>query len=171
MKLFDRSQPENLWYICGDFGKMQGDYDADSCKLTGQEYVVCRELQKNADGVYTRTDTFQNISDRELTVRCLKSRFVLEGGDYEVYTQYNGWMNESRGKWQPLVTQVTARCPSVRTSLSASPFAAIWNNQTNRGIAFHLLPESTWEISVSCNPVPGGKSYIQVEMGIDAPNF
>lgn len=171
MKLFDKSQGENLWYVCGDFGKMQGEFSADPYLLKGDGYEISQKLQNNTDGVYTRRDTFYNTSERELTVNCLKSRFVLEGGDYEVYTQYNGWMNESRGKWQPLVTQITARCPSVRTALGANPFVAIWNHQTNRGVAFHLLPESTWEISVSLNPIPGAKSYVQVEMGIEAPNL
>lgn len=171
MKLFDKSQGENLWYVCGDFGKMQGEFSADPYLLKGDGYEISQKLQNNTDGVYTRRDTFYNTSERELTVNCLKSRFVLEGGDYEVYTQYNGWMNESRGKWQPLVTQVTACCPSVRTALGANPFVAIWNHQTNRGVAFHLLPESTWEISVSLNPIPGAKSYVQVEMGIEAPNL
>ncbi len=171
MKVFDKSQAENLWYCCGDFGQMQGVFSRDTCTLKGDGYELSQELRKNADGVYTRRDTFRNTSEKNITLHCLKSRFVLEGGDYEVYTQYNGWMNESRGKWQSLVTQVAVGSPSVRTALSANPFVALWNNQTNRGIAFHLLPESTWEMRVSCNPIPGGKSYIQVEMGIDAPNL
>lgn len=171
MKLFDKSKAENLWYFCGDFGEMQGEFLANPYTLKGDAYEISQTLEKNADGVFTRRDMLCNTSQKDLTLYCLKSRFVLEGGDYEVYTQYNGWMNESRGKWQRLATEITARSRSVRTSQGANPFVALWNNQTNRGIAFHLLPKSAWEISVSCNPLPAAKSYIQVEMGIDAPNM
>ena len=171
MKLFDESKAEKLWYLCGDFGKMGGEFLRHPCALKGDGYEISQRVRENADGVYTRRDTLRNTSEHDLTLSCLKSRFVLEGGDYEVYTQYNGWMNESSGKWQRLITEIAARSSSIRTSLGAAPFAAVWNNQTGRGIVFHLLPESTWEISVSCNPVPGARSYIQVEMGIDAPNL
>ncbi|MBO6365808.1 alpha-galactosidase, partial [Enterococcus faecalis] len=45
------------------------------------------------------------------------------------------------------------------------------HKQTNRGIAFHLIPNSSWEIAVSMNAIPGLHSYIQVEMGIDSDNL
>ena len=171
MKLFDKTKPENLWYICSDLGEQNGEFTQGPYVLKAEGYTVSQTLDKNEDGVYTRKDILQNTSDTERVFSCVKSRFVLEAGDYEVYTQYNSWMNESRGGWQPLVTEVTARCGSVRTSHSANPFIAIWNNQTNRGIAFHLLPKSTWEMRVSRVAIPGPKSFLQVEMGIDAPNF
>ena len=171
MKLFDKTKAENLWYVCGDFGAMQGEFSADPYGLKGEGYEITQELQKNADGVFTRRDALRNTSDRNLTVYSVKSRFVLDAGDYEVYTQYNSWMNESRGSWQKLVTEVTAHSASVRTSHSANPVIAIWNNQTNRGIVFHLLPKSTWEMRVSRVAIPGPKSFLQVEMGIDAANF
>lgn len=171
MKLFDKTKADNLWYLCSNLGEMKGEFSAEPYMLKGNGYEIRQTLNKNADGVYTRKDTLYNTSGAELTLSCLKSRFVMDGGDYEVYTQYNGWMNESRGKWQPLVTEVAARSRSVRTSQGSNPFVALWNKQTNRGIAFHLLPKSAWEISVSCNPLPAAKSYIQIEMGIDAPNM
>ena len=171
MKIFNKTNARNLWYLCGDFGDMSGEFSNDPYMLKSEDYTVTQEVSKNADGVYERRDKFKNISDKALTLSCLKSRFVLEGGEYEVYTQNNIWQNESQGQWQNLVTQIVAQSKSVRTCNSATPFMAIWNKQTNQGIAFHLIPQSAWSISASVNALPGGKSYAQIEMGIDADNL
>lgn len=171
MKIFNKTKAKNLWYLCGDFGDMNGEYAENPYSLKNEDYTVSQELSKNSDGVFTRKDTFTNTSDKTLNLSCLKSRFVLEGGEYEVYTQGNVWQNESHGQWHKLTTQIVSRSRSVRTCNSATPFVALWNNQTNRGIAFHLIPNCSWEIAVSMNAMPGMKSYIQVEMGIDADNL
>ncbi len=171
MKIFNKEKVENLWYVCGNFGELNGEYHQTECSFKSDAYTLTQTLSKNTDGVYVRKDIFKNTSDSPLTLFCLKSRFTLDGGDYEVYTQYNGWQNESRGAWQPLVTEVTAAGRSLRTSYGANPYVALWNKQTNRGIAFHLLPDSSWKISVSRTPLDGEKSCITVEMGIDSSNL
>lgn len=167
MKLFDTTKPENLWNCFGDFGHLHGKFAPDSRTLTNECYTLEQTLSKSSHGVYERQDILRNISDSEITISCLKSRFVLCAGDYEVYTQYNAWCNESIGAWQPLTTAITVGCQSVRSCTGASPFMALWNNQTNRGIVFHLLPESTWEMCVSRTH----SQQVLVEMGMDAPNL
>ena len=104
MKLFDTAKAENVWYLCDEYGELRGAYTQNPCQLKGDRYTLTRELSQNADGVLSRKDALQNTSDAALTLSSLKSRFVLGGGDYEVYTQYNGWMNESRGGWQKLIS-------------------------------------------------------------------
>ena len=171
MKIFNKTKAADLWYLCGDFKNISGEFNETEQSLTNERYVVNSKTEKNSDGVYTRKDTFKNISDKDLTLSCLKSRFVLDGGDYFVYTQSNIWQNESRGSWQKLTSRISVRSESVRTCSGATPFLAIWNNQTNRGVAFHLLPKSSWEMSAAIKLLPEGKAYVQVEMGIDADDL
>ena len=55
-----------------------------------------------AAGVAHRRTVVRNVSNRPVVATCLLDVFRFGGGDFEVYTQANTWMNESRGAWQPL---------------------------------------------------------------------
>ena len=157
----------------GSFGEMHGNVEKGE-NLVFQEtddYKIECRYQKDEYGVFSRKDKFTNKSGKELNLRCLKSRFNFEGGEYEVYTQFNNWQTESKGSWQPLVTSVSAGGPSFRTTTNATPCMVLWNNQTNRGVAFHLLPNSAWEIKVTRARKTAKHSVVVVEMGISDYNF
>ena len=72
-----------------------------------------------------------NVSKTAETVTCLTSKFIFDGGEYDIYTQSNTWQNESLGAWQPLVTSVTGEIRGIRGSFGATPFFVIWNRQNN----------------------------------------
>lgn len=161
-----------LWNVCTNSAYAEGALEAttNGMLLTTPSYHITTRSEQKEGGVYLRHDTLHNTSDETLTFSTLRSRFVFDGGEYEVYTQYNGWQNESQGQWHTLATEITARCESVRSSSGATPFLALWNQQTNRGIAFHLLTDSSWSISAKRIYAPNENSYVGVELGIDAPN-
>jgi len=161
-----------LWNVCTVDSPGEGELmtSSDSIILNTPSYTLTETHCTDENGIYVRRDTLQNTSAKALTFHTLRSRFVFDGGEYEVYTQYNGWQNESQGQWSPLVTEITARCESVRSAAGAAPFLALWNLQTNRGIAFHLLTDASWSISAKRIFSPGENSYVGVELGIDAPN-
>lgn len=132
----------------GSFGEIQGTVEHKDNTVIQKTEEYRFECKYNFDkyGVCTREDSFANISDHPIKVNCLKSRFIFDGGEYQVYTQFNCSNNESYGSWQNLVTCVSATGASLRTTEDATPFLALWNEQVNRGVAFHLLPTSTWEM-------------------------
>lgn len=129
---------------------------------TLQLKAVCR---KGTAGVWCRRDTVTNTGAVPLTLRCVMSKFTLHGGEYEAYTQYNAWVNESEGCWQPLTTTVAAATAGPRTTHGAAPMLALWNRQTNRGTVFHLIPDSAWEMRASAIPAAGDTGVIAVEIG------
>ena len=100
-------------------------------------------------GVTLRRTVVRNASDKPVTATCFLDVFDFGGGEFEVYTQANTWMNESRGAWQPLHTEVAARGGGMRTSFGAAPVLALWNVQERRGRVFHLLSDAAWEMRAS----------------------
>lgn len=119
-------------------------------------------------GVTLRRTVVRNVSDRPVTATCLLNVFDFGGGDFEVYTQTNTWMDESRGAWQPLHTEVAARGGGMRTSFGAAPVLALWNVQKRRGRVFHLLSDAAWEMRASVVPGEGEKTFVRVETGMDS---
>ena len=174
-KIFEKYSDAKAYFRAyGSFGELSGNVQKNGNTIIceNDSYKIESKYEKDDYGVFLRKDTFTNKSDKDINLRCLKSRFVFAGGEYEVYTQFNTWQTESRGEWQPLVTSVSAESTSFRTTTNATPFMALWNNQTNRGVAFHILPDSAWEIKVTRAKITEGRhSVVVVEMGISEYNF
>ena len=124
--------------------------------------------ERGAAGVTLRRTVVRNVLDKPITVTCLLDVFDFVGGEYEVYTQANTWMNESRGAWLPLHTEVAARGGGMRTSFGAAPMLALWNVQERRGRVFHLMSDAAWEIRASVVPGDSEKTFVRVETGMDS---
>lgn len=157
-----------------DRGQLSGDLNRAGNQLAFRAQDCCLTCTWETDdnGVFHRKDSFRNCADQPVTVYSLKSRFVFEGGEYEVYTQFNNWLLENQGGWQDLITGVSCGCASVRTAQDATPILVLWNKQQNRGVVFHLLPNCAWEIKVTRIGYGGGKnSRILVELGIRDQNL
>lgn len=156
-----------FWRGAGSFGEINGEIlrDAQSLGVRSETYTVTCTYSEDKNGVITRDDVFKNISNGDIELTSLKSRFVFEGGEYEVYTQYNNWQTENIGSWQPLVTGITASCASTRSTQDAAPFIVLWSKQQSRGVVFHLLPNCAWEIKVTHVGLPQRLSKVMVELG------
>jgi len=163
----------DLFDVVCDYKSVGGEFinDGHISKYKTEKVKLEAKTDISEDEVYMRCDTIENISGDTVNITLLASRFVLPDGDYEVYTQYSNWHNESMGCWQPLVTGVFAKVESVRTTVGAAPVLAIWNRQQNRGIVFHLLPMYSWSMSARRFDIGGGKSRVEVTMGPSAKRF
>lgn len=157
----------------GSFGEIHGELQRDGQTIYQEtkDYRIQCEYVQDDYGVFTRNDTFENVSEGPINVKCLKSRFIFEGGEYQVYTQYNGWQHESSGAWQPLVTSVGINGASTRLTEHATPFMVLWSDQAGRGVAFHLIPGSAWEMKVSRVHSECKYTKIVVELGISDYNM
>jgi len=101
------------------------------------------------------------------TLFAAQSKFVFDGGEYEVYTQYSEWCSESMGSWQPLISEVSAGNNDTRMNVGSVPFFAIFNTQTDRGVAFHILANSKWSFRVKRSySQTGHDKKVTVELGI-----
>ena len=118
-----------LFFATGSFGIIDGDVSYDRIDTSDSTTFVYSnesirleaEFKFRENGVVIRRDRFINISENELEINSLCSRFRLRGNEYEIYTQYNAWQHESRGGWQKLVTQITAASEGIRTCDGATP--------------------------------------------------
>lgn len=169
VNVFWQKNTQDWWRVITDRGDVYGDLKTTEAgfSFTDDACILNSVITADESGIYSRCDTLKNSSDRDLHVACMNTRFVLDSGEYEVYTQYNAWQNESIGEWQPLNTSVEARTESFRTSWAAAPLLALWNKQTERGIVFHLLPQCSWRMSARRVPLEGENSQIVVEIGPD----
>ena len=157
----------------GDFGVVDG-LDSDIEKIEKKENclsfengsfsAVCK-FTDLGEGVVMREDVF--TAKEDLTLNRYTSRFCLDGGEYEVYTQFSCWGNESSGAWQDLVTGVEASNLGIRTTEEATPMIALRNKGNGRIFVLHLMPNAHWKIRASRKRVPTKDIAIIVEAGIN----
>ena len=157
-----------FWNIAGSFGRLSAPVDRqENAVCAANESIrVVSWIREGKSGVCVRTGSVQNISAQPVDLYTFSSKFILDGGEYDVYTQYSGWLNESLGQWQPLVSAVAARNTGLRNTQSAAPFMVLWNLQVNRGVAFHCNAYCAWEMRVSRICSGGEAAFIEVEIGI-----
>ena len=158
------------WGIFTDLGLFEGAVRQTGKGFAADENEIRVETEEKTDvaGVTHRRTVVRNMAKTPRTATCLHDVFRFEGGDFEVYTQANTWMNESRGAWQPLHTCVETRCGGMRTSYGAAPVLALWNRQTGRGCVFHLMSDAMWEMRAAVVPGEQDKASVAVEVGMDA---
>lgn len=145
----------NPIYAHGSFGTVDGDAEFFRTEInntvvyeyTSSSLRLRSELTEKEDRVFVRKDSLQNLSDKPLDIYRLVSRFRLDGNMYDVYTQYSGWQHESRGYWQPLVTQIRTAATGIRTCDSAAPMMAMRNGYTGKTTVFHLIPNAQWSMT------------------------
>ena len=153
---------------CGSFGEICGEVTREGQSIinTSEQYKITCTYEQDEYGVFTRKDTFRNISDQPIRVNALKSRFLLLGDEYEVYTQFNYWQNESLGAWQPLVTSVSVASRSTRLTMGGTPFMVLWSEQANRGVAFHVIPNGAWELTAQRTGYASKHTKVVVDLGL-----
>jgi len=157
----------DLWQIAGKFPEMSFQIHKEGNTISAEnDHFSLQAVFSEEKGVIIRRDTIHNHSDRPIVFHSILSRFQLDPGDYQVYTQLNCWEKESLGTWQKLVTGITAEAPGMRSCHSAVPMMAVWNEQTGRGIAYHLLAESAWKINIRQYWAGWRSTGVTLEMGI-----
>ncbi len=123
----------------------------DNTFTVNLEGIVYRCSFSEEGPVMLRKDTVCNTTDAPRTLSVCDAVFRFLGSDYQVYTQSSIQLSESVAQWQPLHTQVGASGESIRSTRTAAPMLALWNNLTGRGTVFHLLTDSSWQISANCS--------------------
>ncbi len=158
------------WNIFSDVGLFEGGVRKTDKGFAADENGIRVETEEKTGvaGVTHRRTVVRNLSDRQIALTCLFDMYRFEGGAFEVYTQANTWMNESRGAWQPLHTCVGARAGGIRISFGAAPVLALWNKETGRGRVFHLMSDAAWEMRATIAPGGGEKTFAAVEVGMDS---
>lgn len=160
----------NILTLNGNFPLPSGNFFKEGNRITYKNDVFFfeSELTEHNSGIMTRKDKITNVSKNELSIYSALSKFTLFGGEYEVYTQRTERCYESVGAWNELNTQICAQNSDSRVSAAASPFLALYNKQTGRGLVFHIMNECLWNISVKRN---GVYKYVYAELGLDSANL
>lgn len=161
-----------LFFVVGSFGIIDGNVSYDRTDENEKTTFVYRdesirleaEFTAMENGVVIRRDRFFNISENEMEINSLSSRFTLAGNEYEIYTQYNAWQHESRGAWQKLVTQITAASEGIRTCDGATPIMGFHNLYTEKNTVFHLIPNVQWQMIARKFPL-NDKEIVVLEIG------
>ena len=144
-----------LFYAEGSFGIVDGTAKYERITQNGNDtFVYCdsavrleSEFSARKNGLVVRRDKLRNISEGEIEIYSLLSRFSLTGNNYEIYTQYNSWQHESGGSWQRLVTQITAAALGVRTCEGAAPVMGFFDLYSQKSTVFHLIPNAQWQMT------------------------
>ena len=173
MELSQDLKASSVWNVTGSFGKLNSDIQIRK-KTFSTEFngvFVSSERKQYKNGVVCQVGYLKNNTDEVMTVNTLASRFVFDGGEYDIYTQSNFWQNESRGGWSELVSQISVEGKSIRNCAEAIPFMVVWNKQTGRGMAFHAVAYSTWRMKVTRLRSKNETSVTEVEIGVNPEGF
>lgn len=162
-----------LWSVYGSFGQAMGkiDIDGDCISSTYEEYRIETVRKTDELGVVYQTGKITNISDKPIDITFLASKFMFDGGEYQIYSQSSTWENESVGIWQELNATIGAEVYGVRDAYGAEPFVGIWSEQTGRGYAFHILADCAWKYTVTRTHLAGVSTRVELELGINNRNF
>lgn len=173
MQQLNKETAYGVWNISGNFGELWGNTEIDGNKISYKSDELLAEsiTEEYENGVFVRKDTVKNICDKPLAINFARAVFNYDNSDFEVYTQYNMWLHESTGAWTHLNTTVSSASESVRNTNEANPIIALWDKQVNRGMVFHLVPESAWNMSVIRKHAELENQYVEVQIGIDSRNF
>jgi hypothetical protein len=98
-------------------------------------------------GIATRRDRLSLASGaKRLRVRRAMARFVLAPGAYEAFVQESRWCHESQGAWRDTHGGIDIASEGARTCLGATPYLALREKGSGRGLAFNLVPRGNWKI-------------------------
>lgn len=164
----------DLFTIYGDISALYGAptrTQDGAYTFENGEISLKSAFNRHSSGVVERADTIKNISGRAITISCALSKFTLNGGEYEVFSQYNEHICECLGTWQPLVTGVYGMSDEIRTNQDVNPFVAVYNLQNGHGTAFHIMAESMFEYRVRRENEFLSPKLVTVELGIKSENF
>ena len=163
----------DLFTVNGDFERAIGfaTKNGDTISYKNNEIELKSVINKHSSGVFERCDTIKNVSSREIEISTLLSKFTLNGGEYQVYTQTSKHIREGIGGWQALVSGVFGMSDEIRTNQDVNPFVAIFNEQNSRGIAFHIMSNSGFEYRVSRHGEFLDHKVVTVELGIKSQDF
>ena len=163
----------DLFTVYGDFERPLGPATKNGNKITykNSEIELNSVTTKHPSGVFERCDTIKNISKRDIEISTLLSKFTLNGGEYQVYTQTSKHIKEGIGGWQPLVSGVFGMSDEIRTNQDVNPFVSVFNEQNQRGIAFHIMCNSGFEYRVSRHGEFLEHKVVTVELGIKSQDF
>ena len=123
------------------------------------------QLEKQ-NGVYVRRDFFTNLSDEPIVLNRYYARFSFVTDNAQVYTQFSNWCNESQGAWQTLKTSISVENAGVRTAQEGTPMLGLWDENTGRGVAFHLIANASWKMSAKKAASTMTDHVVVVEAGI-----
>ncbi len=122
---------------------------------------------KKCGDVFIRKDFFTNTSDKSIILYRYYSRFTINESDVSVYAQYSNWANENKGSFEKLTNTVSVCSRGVRSTSGGTPFVSVWRENANRGLAFNLIANAVWKISVEKKPVlPLIYNAVVIEAGI-----
>ena len=164
---------ENIFTVYGDFERVIGDttINGDEIYYKNGDVELKSVNYRHASGVIERKDTIKNISNRDIEISTLLSKFMLNGGEYQVYTQTSKHIKEGIGSWQNLVSGVFGMSDEIRTNQDVNPFVALYNGQNGRGLAFHIMSNSGFEYRVSRHGEFLDHKVVTVELGIKSQDF
>ena len=172
MKFYANSL-NDLITLCSDapFSASTVTKDGDDYIVKNGSFLIKCAFKRHSSGIISRQDTVTNISGKDLIINSARSKFTLNGGEYETYTQYSEHISEGMGEWSALTSGVFGASDEVRTNQDVCPFVAIYNNQNAHGTAFHIMAKSAFEYRVSRHCEFLSPRVVTVELGFRSDDF
>jgi len=175
IKINETDESFGLFSVITDKGIFDGktDYQVqiENNKITytaENEFIkLVSEFNLIETGGCLRKDYLINLTDEDVHIKQMFSRFNLEGGEYEVYTESNSWENESIGRWSTLSNTITSENQGIRTTDGATPIMALYNKLNSNITVFDLFPNGLWKFKATRRAHVWQKETITVDIGLN----
>ncbi len=113
-----------------------------------------------------------NNTNKTLTINRALAQFTFTQGDYELYTQKSRWGCENVGTWRKYNGDcIELRTAAGRSSLGNTPFCALKEIETNRAVAFHVIPRGNWVIRAYTKTINNEADNCIIEVGLSDNNL
>ncbi|MCF6175960.1 MAG: alpha-galactosidase [Victivallaceae bacterium] len=108
-----------------------------------------------------------NNTNETLTINRALAQFTFSHGDYELYTQKSHWGCENIGSWIKCHGScIELRTASGRSSCGNTPFCVLKETETNKAVAFHVIPKGNWVIRAYAKTVNNEADNCVIEAGL-----
>ena len=98
-------------------------------------------------GLTTRKDVILNLGAEPVVIYGYNALTRMEG-IFRLYSQSNFWTRENQGRWEPL-THGAREFTATGTRIDGvTPYLALHDTVTGRGMAVHLLQNGDWSMRV-----------------------
>ena len=158
--------------ICADEQRLEGaklKYEILSAESGEFRFAACdanKKVRWEADWMFEQEFdlidcryTLSNTGDKPVVIRRALPRWVFSPGEYNVFSHLSRWGAENILQSQSLRgADFHLHGRAARSTVGATPFCVIRDEENMSAAAFHVLPRGNWTIDIhSYRPVGSAK--------------
>ena len=169
-----------LAVICADEQRLEGaklKYEILSAESGEFRFAACdanKKVRLEADWMFEQEFdlidcryTLSNTGDKPVVIRRALPRWVFSPGEYNVFSHLSRWGAENILQSQSLRgADFHLHGRAARSTVGATPFCVIRDEENMSAAAFHVLPRGNWTIDIHSDVISNESPSAILEAGL-----